>query len=283
MSRSDLENRVVSLGRLRAAPGSPETFEALRQALRDRNNYFVSKAAAMVAELQLQGLRRELLEAFERFLRDAARTDPKCWAKTAIIQALTALETGEPEAYLRGIRHVQREAAWGGQQDTAGPLRAASAIGLARSEMSGLDILTLLVDLLVDSDVRVRVDAVRAMEHLNLLECVPPLRLKALVGDGEAEVTGQCLHSLLGLDQERSVPFVRRFIGGGDENVRLEAIAALAMAPSSSAFAAVTELWGHTVDREVRQAVVRSLAASVLPEAEAFLLEAVMDSPAEVA
>ena len=57
-------------------------------------------------------------------------SDKGCAAKTAIAEALAAMEYGEPEPFLRGVRHVQREPVWGGTEDTAGRLRAACILGL---------------------------------------------------------------------------------------------------------------------------------------------------------
>jgi hypothetical protein len=55
--------------------------EELRKALGQRNNFIVSKAARLVADAELVALLPEVLAAFDRFFVDAAKTDPKCWAK----------------------------------------------------------------------------------------------------------------------------------------------------------------------------------------------------------
>jgi HEAT repeat protein len=175
------------------------------------------------------------------------------------------------------------EATWGGRKDTAGPVRSAGALALARSAMPALDILTHLVELLADPEVSVRVDAARAIGHLGTFEAIPPLRLKALLGDTEPEVTGQCLASLLRLDEAASVPFALRFTASDDNALRLEALAALALAPGPEAFAAITRLWPRTVDTEASALIVRCLGASPLADAESFLLDIVTEAPARLA
>jgi len=65
--------------------------EQLRNALHNRNNFLVSKAAKLVADAEVAALLPEVLAAYERFFVDAAKTDPKCWAKEALAKALVKL------------------------------------------------------------------------------------------------------------------------------------------------------------------------------------------------
>ena len=78
---------MEALEALRAAP----TIEPLRKALHDRSNYFVSKAAALAAELGMQDLIPDLVHAFDRFMIDPVKSDPQCWAKNAVSKALKDL------------------------------------------------------------------------------------------------------------------------------------------------------------------------------------------------
>ena len=74
MSRQAFEAKLQVLDGLR---GSPKAAAGLRKALGDRNNYVVSKAAALAAELRLAELEPDLLAAFDRFFSDPVKTDPQ--------------------------------------------------------------------------------------------------------------------------------------------------------------------------------------------------------------
>ena len=58
------------------------------------------------------------------------KRDPQCWGKNAVAKALKELEHREAAPYLRGTAHIQMEPVWGGQQDTAGPLRGICLLAL---------------------------------------------------------------------------------------------------------------------------------------------------------
>src|SRR5579862_135441 len=120
----------------------------LRTALRDRNNFLVSKAAAIAGELGIRELIPDLAAAFERFLRDPAKSDPQCWAKNAIAKALKDLNYHEPDFYVRGLKHIQLEPVWGGQEDSAAALRGACVLALVACPLPRLGILTHFVDAL---------------------------------------------------------------------------------------------------------------------------------------
>ena len=106
---------------MKAAPAlSTAQIEQLRRALAHRNNFLVAKAAKLVADAELFVLLPEILAAYDRFFIDAAKTDPQCWAKNALVKTLVKLEHRQKDAYLRGLRHQQKEGAYGGLSDTAG-------------------------------------------------------------------------------------------------------------------------------------------------------------------
>src|SRR6202011_1733004 len=85
------DRKIELLRELRSSPDDPATADKLRKALRDRSNYVVSKAAAVISDLSLVDLVPDLLAAFERFLIDPVKSDPQCWAKIAIAKALKDL------------------------------------------------------------------------------------------------------------------------------------------------------------------------------------------------
>lgn len=219
------ERKVEALRALRSDPQAAA--EPLRKALKDRSNYLVSKAAALAGELRLTELVPDLAAAFDRFLQDAAKTDPQCWAKNAVVEALKDLNYDDPALYLRGISHVQMEAVWGGTADTAITLRGACALALAACALDRHTILTHLIGRMAD-DPAVRRDAIRALGQVPGLDTILLLRMKALLPEAEPEVTGQCFDVLLELSPADSIPFVAGYLSGKDLDLQSEAVGALA-------------------------------------------------------
>ncbi len=91
MSPHASDRKLDALEQLRADPQSDATLEALRKALRDRSSLVVAKAARLAAEFRLPQLLPDLTTAFDRLMMNAARADPQCWGKTAIVKAMKAL------------------------------------------------------------------------------------------------------------------------------------------------------------------------------------------------
>jgi len=271
VSKHAFEEKLREIEQLRSAPG-PATQAKLAKALGNRSNYLVSKAAAVVADLQLAALIPGLVAAFERFLQDAVKTDPQCWAKIAIAKALKDLGHRDPAVFLQGIAHVQMEPVFGGRQDTAGPVRSASALALVDCQLDDFEILSCLADLLVDAEATVRVGAALAIAQLGSPGGALLLRLKARVGDTEPEVTGQCLFSLLSLGTADAVAFVGRFLDHGDAQVRVEAATALGAARDPEALEMLTSRYRREGDPELRQAIVTAAGASPVTAAADFLL-----------
>jgi hypothetical protein len=273
-SQSKVDRKMEALEALRAAPA----VESLRKALRDRSNYFVSKAAALAADLGMQELIPDLLEAFDRFMIDPVKSDPQCWAKNAIAMALKDLGYSDPGFFLRGIKHIQLEPVWGGMEDTAPTLRGASALALVTCPLPRLEILECLADLLAaDAAKTVRADAAIAIAQLSGPDSALLLRFKALAGDREPEVVGQCLTSLLDISPSY-VPFVASFLDSKVEDVPHEAAAALGGSNDASAVAALAERYRARPDPILTRAILLSLAASRHADAADFLLEVIAKS-----
>jgi hypothetical protein len=268
---------MEALEALRAVPGLLNVLEPLRKALNDRSNYFVSKAAALVAELGTQELIPDLARAFDRFMIDPIKSDPQCWAKNAIAKALKDLGYSEAVLFLRGIKHVQLEPVWGGTEDTAPTLRGACALALVTCPMPRLEILETLADLLAaDPAKTVRADAAVAIAQLAGPDSALLLRFKALSGDGDAEVVGQCLTSLLDISPAY-VPFVARFLDSKIEDVPQEAAAALGACSDASAAAVLRERYRAKPDPILTRAILLSLAASRNSDAADFLLQVIAE------
>ncbi len=282
-TKQSFDRKLECLDELRSASDPAAAIERLRKALQDRNNYVVSKAAAIAAELQLTDLTPDLLAAFDRFLIDAVKTDPQCWAKTAVAKALKNLGHRGPAVFLRGLSHVQMEPVWGGREDSATALRGACALALVDCHLDDLEILTYLADALADAEKPVRIDAAIAIAQLGRPEGAPLLRLKATLGDREPEVTGQCFAALLGLQPRESVDFIGRFLKAKDDDVRMEAAGALAQSREPQAVRLSIEFWRQPLPPEARGALLLSLSASPLPESAEFLLSVVSEGALDLA
>ncbi len=204
------ERKLEALAVLREA-GPEQAVAPLRKALKDRSNYVVKKAAELVGEVRLTALIPDLLTAFDRLMTDPIKPDPKCWAKNAIIKALKDLNHKDPAVFLRGIGHVQMEAVWGGQVDTAATLRGACALALPACTLDRQAILTHLVDVMTDEPV-VRRDAIRALGQVPGEDTILLLRMKALLPGSAWEVIGQCFDVLLEMSPAGSIPFVGQFL-----------------------------------------------------------------------
>ena len=280
MSKQAFDQKLEALEALRTAP---DPVAPLRKAIQDRNNYVVSKAAAIAGSLKLEELIPDLAATFDRFLTDPLKSDPQCWAKNAIAKSLKDLGCREARVFLLGIAHIQLEPVWGGQADSAGTLRGTCALALVDCHLDDLIILRHLTDRLADSEVPVRVDAALALAQFGRPEGVLPLRLKAAVGDEAPEVTGQCFASLLALAPEESIGFVGQFLNAKKEEVRGEAAAALAQSRDPEAFRILMGFYKKKMPAEVRHGLLLALGASPLREAADFLLSVIQKEPADFA
>ena len=263
MNKQAFEEKIAAIESLRSTPQN--ALEPLRKALRDRNNFICSKAAALAGELLLRDAIPDLVEAFDRFLRDPAKTDPQCWAKIAIVKALKDLGHDDPAVYLRGIAHRQTFV------DAVNTLRGACALALVDCSLPRETILLYLTDILADPEMRVRIDGARAIAQLPGQDAIFMLRVKAQAGDKEPAVIGQCFLSLLGMDPHGSIPFVARFLTSADEDLSFEAAAALGECPELLAIEALIARWRVERSIEMKRAIELSLGVSRIPEAKEFL------------
>jgi len=278
---SKLEDALDRLARVRQDPSSHESLTELRAALAARSPHLAAKAATIVGELQIDALSPDLVAAFERFLVNPSKSDPGCAAKTAIVDALQRLSAPEPSVYLRGIRAVQMEPAWGGQVDTAVALRGVSAFGLV--SMGYPYALTPLAELLADPDARARAAAARALAHSEDAAAVPVLRLKALIGDEDAEVHSECLSALLSIDPTESIAFVGRLLDSPTEQARELAALALGGSRRKEAFPVLRQWWESRKDDSSRRTALLAIAMLKREEALDFLLDLVAAAPGPTA
>jgi HEAT repeat protein len=270
--KRSFEEQLAALDQLRHQP--PEaSVEPLRKALTHRNNYIVAKAADLVRELRRAELIPELLAAFDRFFTDPLKTDPQCWAKNALSRALAGLEFQDPTVFLRGMRHIQLEAVWGGRSDTAGPLRATCALALvACRSLSETDLLTHLLELFADKDKSVRAEAVRAVEQVGSRSAALLLRLRATLAGDEPEVLGACYNGILRIEGTTAIPWVSRFLAAADDTAA-EAALAIAADRSPQAFAALRDRFPQEHDPWFQSVLLSAIGLTRQQAALDFLLD----------
>lgn len=260
---------------MRSAPAD-EAKGALGKLLGDRVNLVVAKAAAISAELECKELIPDLEKAFGRFFQKPVETDPQCWAKNALSKALKDLGYAESALFLRGLRHVQMEAVYGGRTDTAATLRSTCALALPQCrDIPRQAIMEHLVNALTDSAATVRSDAARALEQTDGDDAALLLRLKARMGDREPGVTGQVLDSLLSIEREAAVEFVAEFLESRDEDAREEAALALGASRLPSAVEALKNGWSRSRSALSGEPLLRAISASRQESGFDFLLQLV--------
>jgi hypothetical protein len=253
----------------------------LRKALAHRNNYIVAKAADLVREFRLTELAPELLAAFDRFFTNPVKTDPQCWAKSALSRALVALECDDPEVYLRGMRHIQPEPVWGGTSDTAGTLRGTCAHGLVQCRiLPENDLLNHLIELLKDKEKPVRVEAVRAIEQVGSPSAALLLRLRAILAADEPEVLGACYSGVLSIEGTTAIPWLTHFLAAGDD-AAAEAALAIAGDRSPQAFDALHGRFLAEGDAWFRSVLLSAIALTRQQAAYDFLFDLVRTKSAQ--
>jgi hypothetical protein len=242
--------------------------------LRDPVSVIVARAAKVTAQLELRELVPDLLAAYDRLFKDAAKKDPQCSGKTALAQALKQLGYSEAAPFLRGGRHIQMEAVWGGQEDTAQTLRGTCVLALSQcSDIPRGEILLHTVDALADRFAVVRSDAVRALLSLGGFECGLLLRLKCHVGDADSRITGEVMEALIAIDGEPGVAFVAEFLDHANEDVQDEAALALGASRRPSAIQVLIDRW--RAGRKQNTVLLRALGIARDEQANQLLLEVI--------
>jgi hypothetical protein len=236
-ARQTPEELLAELGGYGALADRSAQQALMLRALTDKSCRIVGKAASICAEHLLREHVPELKAAYERFLTDPVKRDPHCTAKQAIARALVALDCSDVEFFRAGLRYRQAEPVWGGSVDTAVDVRSACAMGLVAS--GHWRALPEVVELLTDTEVRVREGAVRAISCGNPQAAEVLLRFKALTGDAEATVIGECFSGLMAIAADESVAFVAGYLLNADDAIR--DLAALALGESRHA-EAITHL-----------------------------------------
>jgi len=252
-----LEAMLAKLTQLRDDPTSEDAIATLQQSLTSKYGVAVARAAKLVEEFKLVQLVPDLVAAFHRCLEKPVDTDPSCLAKAAIADALYRLDRREEAVFLKGIRYVQMEPVFGGQQDTAAKLRGICALGLVR--MNYRDVLTELADLLADPESAARIAAARAIAYSENDAGVPLLRLRSRLGD-DPEILSEYLTALLKLDPDRSLGFVNRFLSAPDPQTQELVALALGESRLSEAFDLLRNWWQRAREAQLRRTGLLAIA-----------------------
>lgn len=237
---------------------SPEAaLAALTRALQSGQGALVAHAASHPRAREQPSLEGPLARGYESLFEDGARTDPGCRGKLAALEALDALEGVGREPFVRALEHTQREPVWGKTVDTAGPLRARGAAGLARRGHP--EFLLHMARLLRDEDPTARRAAAEAIAHRGdeagaaLLEC------KLGFPEQDAFVEFLCMRGLYSLAPAWGLRSLEGYLADPVRPDRAE-LAALVL--------------GQSPRPEALAPLLRALAQAVVPSERAPLLRA---------
>jgi hypothetical protein len=269
-----MEEKLARIAALRsAAPQPPSLAADLRPFLGDAAGAVVAFAAKVARERSLAALSDDLQSAFFRLLDDV-KGDPGCRGKLAAAEALRDLELYAPDVFARGVGYSQLEPAFGGRNDTAGQLRVCCGAGLL--QVSHPHAMLEVAGLLADAEPNVRAGAAALLGAVGTEAAEALLRLKALLGDDEPDVTGACLEALVRVSFARSLPLVLRAIDGDDDGaVAQTALLALGASREEAAIAPLRERAETAAIEEVRSAAFLGLSLLRAPAATQYLLETI--------
>jgi hypothetical protein len=280
MGTQTLRARLRRVEELRATSDPDALLAGLQRDLGDASNHVVAKAAAIAGSRYVPAAIPDLLAAYER-LFIGPEVDPLALGKLAIAQALKELDFRDPAPFVEGLAYFEPVGIR--KDDRAADLRITCAHALVACDLDGRKRLELLIDHLVDPDRTVRREVVRAVAQVGGMESVLLLRFKALAGDADPEVYGECFRALLELDARESVAFVEKFLTARNADVAIEAAGALAGSRVAGALDVVVRLWMGGIPAELRRAIVFSCAASPLAAASEFLLSIVAERQSDFA
>ena len=274
--RMPIEDRLARLGELERAPLSSNVIEELSKALSGANNVLIAKAAQVVGRRSITGLVPNLVATFDRFMSKPAEADRGCLAKIAVIEALSDLDYNEENVFLRGIRHIQREFAYGGPVDTAAELRGKCAFALAR--IGYAEVLFELAALLMDPESQARIAAAKAIAHIAGMEGELLLRMKVLAGDQESDVLGECFSGLISMNPERSMSFVSGFLTSDDPLIVEAAVFALGESRKVDAFEILRNYReSNIIKPDLQKILLLSIALTRIDEAFEYLIDVIND------
>lgn len=260
MARSRrFEDELRAAEGLRRLPPGAEAERAVAAALQHRSGLVVAAGARAAAAHRCEALLPLLAAALERLYIDPAERDPKCHGKLALVAALDDLGHADADPFLHAVRHRQPEPVWGGQEDSAPPLRVRAAQALARLGHHALH--RVLGDLLVDEVGEVRGAAAQMLGALGGERAALLLRLRVAVGEerDRADVLADHCAGLLACDGEASLGLVAGLLDADDRAVAGAAALALGGSRLPAALEPLRAALGRSVDRQLRRALVDAI------------------------
>lgn len=266
-----LERELAALAPAEAAPAGAGAAPRIAAALRSRHAHVLARAAAIVKEHALDVHRDALLDALAGLDPGAAKRDPGCYARVALLDALDHLEHADPAPFLAATRHVQMEKRWGPPEDTAIGVRARGALALVRLRYS--DALLVLGRLLADPQPQVRQAAATALGHHGDRLGAALLLLRLEVGEEDPAALAEHVRALVALAPDAAGPAVAPLLA--DPELReLVAHALIDANRDEGVELLLDELERCVLDTE-RAPLLRALAVSRRPAARAHVLAVV--------
>jgi HEAT repeat protein len=272
--RLSLEDKLAAIRAIKNQEPAASDAAELKRHIGDRSNLVVAAAATLAGERALLELAADMESAFDRFVIDPIKNDKLCRAKIAIVQALDKIEHLRRDIFEKAARFIQSEPAFGGAVDTAVPLRGAALFALAR--IGGTDYHCLLVDALTDPEKDVRIAAAQALQYVGSEAAALVLRLKARLGDGEADVLSECLSGLITIAPEANLDFVSEFLNPLAPDQCEAAALALGKTKLPGALEALKACWQKSYQQALRDQILLAISMMRLPAAIDFLLELVV-------
>jgi HEAT repeat protein len=199
--------------------------ERFRQALASGKALRVARAAHLIRQHSLADFDDELRAAFAHFAPLPYKSDPSCHAKLALLEALDYGESRDERPFLRAVRIVQKEPAWGPPIDTAAPVRSRGIVALARLGHDDLELYA--AELLIDPEPPVRQAALDALAHRGRGAALALHKLE--IGDEDPMVMLAAMSALVSLSPEWGLEKLAPLLEGGDRE-----LAAIALGQSRS-------------------------------------------------
>lgn len=272
-----LEDQLARLAELGRGPLDDAARAELTKTIEAGTSLVVARAARVVKERSLPGYLKVLDQAFRRFLDNPVKSDPGCNAKLACLEALDACDATDPDPFLLGARHVQKEGAYGPPVDTAVSLRARAIKALAH--MGFADMLLVAGELLGDPEGPVRHAAAESLAHAGDRGGAGLLLLAVARKDEDPVILTACYSALIQLASDYALPRLKHALKSGDaELVELAAIA-LGQSNLEPAADALVEAMEATPLSSERAAFIRALGLHRTERALNLLCDILADGP----
>lgn len=270
--RTSFDDKLARLKEFAANPPAAAAHE-LRRYLTDPNGYLVGEAARIATDLELRELIPDLAAACTRLIAAPMTADKGCHGKKLLVQALIAFDAATPEVYLAGLRHVQKEPAFGPPIDTASTLRGLCAHALVR--MDHRDAALEVAPLLMDPEPDTRSAAADALAATGEEVCAAILHVKTMAGDKEPDVLGACYRGMLALSPRRYLRVVATAL---KEEEQESAAIALGESRLPEALPALQEAL-QGAGGSLQNTVLLGIALLRSEEANAYLVRLVKEAP----